>query len=565
MLEATVGLSLLKVTLAAALGLLAVRASNRGAAAVRHAILAWTFAAFAAIPIVASIAPRYLVTLAHASWLGPDPSADAAPRLSETAAPAFPDAISSSPKGSTLLFAIWALGTTACLLPPLASFLQTRRLRRGGRPAPETASVARPRLGGLSRHVRVLCHADVGGPMTCGVLRPVVLLPEDATRWSREDLDRALTHEVAHVARADVLVHAFARWVCAVYWFHPLVWICWRRLRQEAERACDDVVVETIDEPAAYAQQLLTLARRQAARPLSPSVTTMAGRGELAARIHAILDDTQPRQRLGRRRGLVFAGIVAAGVAGVAPLTPMRVAARPASALSFVSASVLPSPANRPLSMESRPDGRVLITGASFNRLLRLAYGVQDHAIVGAQAWAHTDRFDITARAAAGSTPGHVLGMLRTLLAEHFALRAEHEIQERPVFVLKRRETSHEPLRPSRGCDRPTIPATSARHLAETSGPARQPCGFRVGPGRLEGTAVTFDALAATLSTPLGRAVVVDGLAFERFDVRVTWNAAAADPVAGLIEALDRQLGLSVVADRRGLPVLVIRSARPLP
>lgn len=564
MLEATAGLSVLKVTLAAALGLLAVRVSKRGAASVRHAILASTFAAFAAIPIVASIAPRYVVTVAHDSWLGLDPPLDAAPRLGETAAPASPDTINSYSKGSTLFFAIWAFGTTLCLLPPVGAFLQTRRLRRGRRATPETASIARAHLRGFRRRVRVLCHADVGGPMTCGVLRPVVLLPEDATSWSREDLDRALAHEVAHVARADVLVHALARCLCAVYWFHPLVWICWRRLRQEAERACDDVVVETLDEPAAYAQQLLKLARRHEASPLSPSVTTMAGHGELAARIHAILDGNQPRQRLGRHRGLVFATIVVAGVAGVAPLMPIRAAARPGSTLSFVSASVLRSPANRSLSMESQPGGRVLITGASFNRLLRLAYGVQDHAIVGVPTWAHTDRFDITARAAAGSRPSDVLGMLRTLLAEHFALRAEHEVQERLVFVLKRRETSHGQLRPSRGCEPPTISATSARHQAEASGPTRQPCGFRVGPGRLEGTAVSFDALASTLSTPLGRAVVVDGPAFERFDIQISWNARAADPVAELIEALDRQLGLSVVGERRGLPVLVIRSARPL-
>lgn len=560
MLEETIGLSVLKVTMAAALGLLGVHVSNRAAASVRHAILAVTFAAFAAIPIVASLAPRRVVTLAHDSWLGLHPSTDGAPRLGEKAAPALPDVISSGPKWSTLLLSTWAIGTTLCLLPPLGALLQTRRLRRGGRPMPKARCMARARLSGSRRRVRVLCHAEVSGPMTCGVLRPIVLLPEDAGSWSREDLDRALTHEVAHVSRADVVVHAFARCLCAVYWFHPLVWTCWRRLRQEAERACDDVVVETLGEPVAYAQQLLGLARRQQFRPLSPSVTTMAEGGELAARIHAILDGDQTRRRLGRRRALVLAAMLIAAVAGVAPLTPMRVAAHPAPALSFVSASVLRSPANRPLSMEARPDGRVIITGASLNRVLRLAYGVQDHGIVGVPTWAHTERFDITAMAAAGSMPGDVLAMLRTLLAEIFALRVEREVQERLVFVLTRRVTSHGQLRPSRGCDRPALSPTQAKGSA----PARQLCGFRVAPGRLEGTGVTLDALAATLSTPLGRAVVVDGPPFERFDLVVNWSTAAVDPVAALIEALDRQLGLSVVGERRGVPVLVIRSARPL-
>ena len=33
-----------------------------------------------------------------------------------------------------------------------------------------------------------------------------------------------------------------ARVVCAFYWFHPLVWVAWHRLRLDSERACDDGV-----------------------------------------------------------------------------------------------------------------------------------------------------------------------------------------------------------------------------------------------------------------------------------------------------------------------------------
>jgi beta-lactamase regulating signal transducer with metallopeptidase domain len=52
-----------------------------------------------------------------------------------------------------------------------------------------------------------------------------------------------------------------ARSVCGVYWFHPLVWVCWRHLRLEAERACDDAVVRD-GEATAYADQLVTHAVR---------------------------------------------------------------------------------------------------------------------------------------------------------------------------------------------------------------------------------------------------------------------------------------------------------------
>ena len=54
-----------------------------------------------------------------------------------------------------------------------------------------------------------------------------------------------------------------ARFVCALYWFHPLVWMAWRRLRLEAERACDDAVLRRA-EATAYADQLVLLAERLA-------------------------------------------------------------------------------------------------------------------------------------------------------------------------------------------------------------------------------------------------------------------------------------------------------------
>ena len=71
MVETTLGLSVLKVTVAAALGLFAVRLAARRAAAVRHAVLLMTFVALAAIPIVAAVAPPYFIRVEYrhvAEW-----------------------------------------------------------------------------------------------------------------------------------------------------------------------------------------------------------------------------------------------------------------------------------------------------------------------------------------------------------------------------------------------------------------------------------------------------------------------------------------------------------------
>ena len=91
--------------------------------------------------------------------------------------------------------------------------------------------------------------------------------------------------------------HGLARAVCIVYWFHPLVWIAWRRLALEAERACDDAVLGH-SEATAYADQLVGLAERLS-RKARIALPAMANRADLTARVRAVLDGEHRRGRAG--------------------------------------------------------------------------------------------------------------------------------------------------------------------------------------------------------------------------------------------------------------------------
>jgi beta-lactamase regulating signal transducer with metallopeptidase domain len=157
--------------------------------------------------------------------------------------------------------------------------------------------------------------------MTCGVRHPAIVFPPDAPDWPEDDLNRAIVHELEHVWRRDWIWHCLARTVCAVYWFHPLVWIAARRLAVEAERACDDAVLGRSD-ATAYADQLIELARRLSAARKSPALA-MANRSDLSTRIGALLDAQQRRGRAGRML-LALAGVAA--VIGVA-MSPLRIIA----------------------------------------------------------------------------------------------------------------------------------------------------------------------------------------------------------------------------------------------
>ncbi len=53
------------------------------------------------------------------------------------------------------------------------------------------------------------------GPMTCGLVHPAIVLPQDAESWNEEDLNRAIVHELEHVRRGDSLSRCLARAACA--------------------------------------------------------------------------------------------------------------------------------------------------------------------------------------------------------------------------------------------------------------------------------------------------------------------------------------------------------------
>jgi len=94
-------------------------------------------------------------------------------------------------------------------------------------------------------------------PLTCGVLRPSVLLPADWRTWDPETLDAVIAHEISHVARRDALTERLALLHRIVFWFSPLAWWLHRCLADLAEEASDQAALAAGLEPTKYAEILL--------------------------------------------------------------------------------------------------------------------------------------------------------------------------------------------------------------------------------------------------------------------------------------------------------------------
>lgn len=217
-----------------------------------------------------------------------------------------------------VVFVAWASGALVAIAPFVLGLASTRALGRRSAAVEEGPWAALAgviaRGYGLGRRVR-LRRGEAGMmPVTWGLWRPVVLLPEDAEGWPAERLRAVLLHELAHVVRLDILAQHLARLACAVYWFNPLVWVAAGRLRVEAERASDDLALGAGLRASDYASELMRLVDelRPGAAPATVALA-MARRGVLEGRLRAILDAGRDRRGLSRRRAVAL-GLATLGV-----------------------------------------------------------------------------------------------------------------------------------------------------------------------------------------------------------------------------------------------------------
>ena len=223
-----------------------------------------------------------------------------------------------------LLRTAWMFGVAVVLVWSGAAVVRCVMLRRRGLLWREHAGSIQELAGrmGVRRPVTILLHENVIVPATLGWRRPAILFPADAATWADDDVRRAMVHELGHIRRADWPVHLLAHAVCAALWFHPLVWMALRRLHLEAERACDDLVVQIADHTD-YAEQLVRLAQRLSTEPARP-LLAMARRSDLSTRVTSILDTRVARGHVGR---VTAAAVLVAACVGAAAVSPLRAAA----------------------------------------------------------------------------------------------------------------------------------------------------------------------------------------------------------------------------------------------
>jgi beta-lactamase regulating signal transducer with metallopeptidase domain len=327
------------VTVILAVALLLTLALRRHSAALRHLVLACALLGTLLIPALELIGPQWSLPLLP--WQGLADVQSSGLRLVSTpaAAPSIETPADAVPPAATnwlaLVIAAWVFGAVAGFAGLITGLVRVRGLTK------RCTRVTRGRWRDLAdelgqtydlRHVTVLQSAEPSLLVTCGMVRPKIVLPAGAESWTDERRRVVLAHELEHIRRGDWAMHVVAEALRAAYWFHPLVWLACRRLRQESEYACDDAVLARGVEPTEYATHLLDVARHAVRqREFLASAPAIAHPSTLERRIAAMLNQQRSRQPLTRSAaGITIALTLAVAIPLTAATVPEGTAPAPA-------------------------------------------------------------------------------------------------------------------------------------------------------------------------------------------------------------------------------------------
>jgi uncharacterized protein (TIGR03435 family) len=233
------------------------------------------------------------------------------------------------------------------------------------------------------------------------------------------------------------------------------------------------------------------------------------------------------------------------------------------------------------IGIRMQPGGRVEISGLTLKQLMQQAWGIQNDSIVDAPKWMDTDRYSIIAKVpgdAAQSVPNtpmdidSVFKMLQALLADRFKLAVHFEDRSMTAYTLTAPKPKLKKADPATrtkwtNSNVPIIlngssaPSTTIKFQNMSMAQLAEKLQFLAGTyihtpvidaTRLEGGydfTLTFSPIAPALLATLARPPDATGAA-----------GAAADPIGGvtLFEAVEKQLGLKLVEQKRPVSVLVI-------
>jgi uncharacterized protein (TIGR03435 family) len=260
----------------------------------------------------------------------------------------------------------------------------------------------------------------------------------------------------------------------------------------------------------------------------------------------------------------IVRGIASVSSLAILTLTLFAQAQGPAAAPTFIAADVHPSP--KRLKAEVRGGishgDRYYIKDATMVDLISGIYEVDPSDIFGGPPWLAFDRFDILAKAPAGTSEDSVRLMVRALLADRFQLVAHPGTRPLPAFVLSAGKSPR--LKPAAAGAEPGD--CQYQRQAQSTGPSAPIMSVKFSCHNT--TMQTFVEFLHNVASPYLTRPVVDQTGLKgAYDFDIQWSYQIPKDADGvtIFAAVDKQLGLKLEQKTAPLPVVVVESVNQKP
>lgn len=219
---------------------------------------------------------------------------------------------------AAIALGLWVLGTLMTMgLCLMRSVRWRRTLLAEARPVPKDVDWLAKDMAarvGTDKSYRLVLSGAASTPQLMGLRQPILALPLDfQDRYSRDEQEMALLHELTHLHRGDLAVLMASEFALALQWFNPLTAKARQALRADQEAACDEAVRDLGVSTKGYAALLLKAA---GATTAVPALTLDHALKERIIRMQLPLGD--PLKRKG------FALLAATSAIALAAMTASR-------------------------------------------------------------------------------------------------------------------------------------------------------------------------------------------------------------------------------------------------
>ncbi len=194
---------------------------------------------------------------------------------------------------------VWILGIVTCLCLKLWNYhCYIAFIKKDAHPVTDSRVMVPAQSMAVRLHMRKLPpiyeSASVSGPVTIGLWKPVIILPEAGPHMQNSYMQyqMILHHELVHVARRDLRYKWLYQILLCIHWFNPLLYLIERKMNMDCELSCDEAVLAQLTEEGrkAYGNVLLDIAERNVSAMKSAFTTTfVTGESELKKRLTGIL------------------------------------------------------------------------------------------------------------------------------------------------------------------------------------------------------------------------------------------------------------------------------------